>query len=124
MLIWNKGQFPWVLCQVRAMSVDMPGSQHRWMRAWELVCAAHQPHLPAVTSPCISALVSSTALPVLRKALWRRLQDRLLAADDCAASGMHPEILALLVPFARSKELHVLMGRLPAVLQAPGTQKG
>lgn len=68
--------------------------------------------------------VSSTALPVLRRALWRRLQDRLLAADDCAASGVHPEILALLVPFARSKELHVLMGRLPAVLQAPGTQKG
>uniref|UniRef100_A0A5F9DR07 URB1 ribosome biosis homolog n=1 Tax=Oryctolagus cuniculus TaxID=9986 RepID=A0A5F9DR07_RABIT len=68
--------------------------------------------------------VSSAVVPVLRKALWRRLQDRLLSADDSPASDLHHEVLAQLVPFARAKDLRVLMGQLPGLLQAPGTHKG
>nr|XP_019585736.1 PREDICTED: nucleolar pre-ribosomal-associated protein 1 [Rhinolophus sinicus] len=65
--------------------------------------------------------VSSAVIPVLRKALWRRLQTRLLSADGPPESGLHQEILALLVPFARAKDLGVLMDCLPSLLQAPNS---
>ncbi|XP_061049977.1 nucleolar pre-ribosomal-associated protein 1 isoform X2 [Eubalaena glacialis] len=67
--------------------------------------------------------VSSAVIPVLRKALWRPLQTRLLSADGPLESGLHQEILAQLVPFARAKDLHVLMDRLPRLLQTPGSHK-
>ncbi|XP_047651428.1 LOW QUALITY PROTEIN: nucleolar pre-ribosomal-associated protein 1 [Phacochoerus africanus] len=67
--------------------------------------------------------VSSAVIPVLRKALWRPLQTRLLRADGPPESGLHQEILAQLVPFARAKGLHVLMDRLPGLLQAPDCHK-
>ncbi|KAM5278399.1 nucleolar pre-ribosomal-associated protein 1 [Hipposideros larvatus] len=63
--------------------------------------------------------VSSAAIPVLRKAVWRRLQTRLLSADGPPESGLHQQILALLVPFARAKDLGVLVDRLPSLLQTP-----
>lgn len=68
--------------------------------------------------------VSSAVVPVLRKALWRRLQDGLLGADDSPTSDLHHEVLAQLVPFARAKDLRVLMGQLPGLLQTPGAHKG
>ncbi|XP_047576986.1 nucleolar pre-ribosomal-associated protein 1 [Lutra lutra] len=64
--------------------------------------------------------VSSAAIPVLRKALWRRLQTRLLSTDGPPASGLHQEVLAQLVPFARAKDLAVLMDHLPDLLQTLG----
>ncbi|XP_058378996.1 nucleolar pre-ribosomal-associated protein 1 isoform X2 [Diceros bicornis minor] len=63
--------------------------------------------------------VSSAVIPVLRKALWRQLQTRLLSADGPPESGLHQEILAQLVPFARTKDVSVLMARLPSLLQTP-----
>ncbi|XP_003797152.1 nucleolar pre-ribosomal-associated protein 1 [Otolemur garnettii] len=69
------------------------------------------------------AEVCSAVIPVLRKALWRRLQNRLLSTDDAPESGLHQEILAQLVPFARAKDLSVLMDRLPSLLQTPGSHK-
>uniref|UniRef100_A0A452UVD1 URB1 ribosome biogenesis homolog n=1 Tax=Ursus maritimus TaxID=29073 RepID=A0A452UVD1_URSMA len=65
--------------------------------------------------------VSSAVIPVLRKALWRRLQTRLLSTDGPLASGLHQEVLAQLVPFARAKDLAVLMDHLPGLLQTPGS---
>lgn len=62
-------------------------------------------------------------MPVLRKALWRPLQTRLLSADGPLESGLHQEILAQLVPFARAKDLRVLMDRLPRLLQTPGSHQ-
>ncbi|XP_010955140.3 nucleolar pre-ribosomal-associated protein 1 isoform X1 [Camelus bactrianus] len=67
--------------------------------------------------------VSSAVIPVLRKALWRQLQTRLLSADGPPESGLHQEILAQLVPFARAKDLRVLMDHLPSLLRAPGSHK-
>uniref|UniRef100_A0A452UTE7 URB1 ribosome biogenesis homolog n=1 Tax=Ursus maritimus TaxID=29073 RepID=A0A452UTE7_URSMA len=64
--------------------------------------------------------LSSAVIPVLRKALWRRLQTRLLSTDGPLASGLHQEVLAQLVPFARAKDLAVLMDHLPGLLQTPG----
>ncbi|XP_037688521.1 nucleolar pre-ribosomal-associated protein 1 isoform X2 [Choloepus didactylus] len=67
--------------------------------------------------------VSSAVIPVLRKALWRQLQDRLLHADDPPEYGLHQEILAQLVPFARAKDLRVLVDCLPTLLQMPSGLK-
>uniref|UniRef100_H0V8H5 URB1 ribosome biosis homolog n=1 Tax=Cavia porcellus TaxID=10141 RepID=H0V8H5_CAVPO len=66
---------------------------------------------------------SSTVIPVLRKALWKQLQDRLLSPDGPPESGLIQEVLAQLVPFARAKDLRALMDRLPSLLQAPGSHK-
>ncbi|KAM6161615.1 nucleolar pre-ribosomal-associated protein 1 [Erethizon dorsatum] len=67
--------------------------------------------------------VSSAVIPVLRKALWKQLQDRLLSTEGPPESGLHQEVLAQLVPFARAKDLRVLMDRLPGLLQAPSSHK-
>ncbi|XP_023375485.1 nucleolar pre-ribosomal-associated protein 1 [Pteropus vampyrus] len=67
--------------------------------------------------------VSSAVVPVLRRALWRHLQTRLLSADGPPEPGLHQEILAQLVPFARAKDLSVLMDRLPSLLQTPDSHK-
>ncbi|XP_046504084.1 nucleolar pre-ribosomal-associated protein 1-like [Equus quagga] len=67
--------------------------------------------------------VSSAVIPVLRKALWRQLQARLLSADGPPKSGLHQEILAQLVPFARAKDLGVLMDHLPSLLQTPDSHR-
>ncbi|XP_076974949.1 nucleolar pre-ribosomal-associated protein 1 isoform X3 [Tamandua tetradactyla] len=69
------------------------------------------------------AEVSSAVIPVLRKALWRQLQDRLLHANGPPESGLHQEILSQLIPFARDKDLSVLVDRLPSVLQMPSSPK-
>ncbi|XP_053772612.1 nucleolar pre-ribosomal-associated protein 1 isoform X2 [Desmodus rotundus] len=58
---------------------------------------------------------------ILRKALWRPLQARLFSTDGPQGSGLHPEVLAQLVPFARAKDLRVLMDRLPSSLRAAGS---
>ncbi|KAM7133116.1 nucleolar pre-ribosomal-associated protein 1 isoform 1-T1 [Molossus nigricans] len=62
---------------------------------------------------------SSAVVLTLRKALWRRLQSRLLGADGPQESALLPEILAQLVPFTRAKDLSVLKDRLPSLLQTP-----
>ncbi|XP_054398434.2 nucleolar pre-ribosomal-associated protein 1 isoform X4 [Pongo abelii] len=67
--------------------------------------------------------VSSAVIPVLRKTLWRQLQSRLLSTDSPPASGPYQEILAQLVPFARAKDLSVLMDRLPSLLHTPSSHK-
>uniref|UniRef100_A0A8C4LJS7 URB1 ribosome biogenesis homolog n=1 Tax=Equus asinus asinus TaxID=83772 RepID=A0A8C4LJS7_EQUAS len=67
--------------------------------------------------------VSSAVIPVVRKALWRQLQARLLSADGPPKSGLHQEILAQLVPFARAKDLGVLMDHLPSLLQTPNSHR-
>ncbi|XP_016063699.1 PREDICTED: nucleolar pre-ribosomal-associated protein 1-like [Miniopterus natalensis] len=69
------------------------------------------------------AAVPSAVLLILRKALWRPLQTRLLSADGPPESGLHPEILAQLVPFARAKDLGVLRDRLPSLLQTPDSPR-
>uniref|UniRef100_A0A8C0XP58 Nucleolar pre-ribosomal-associated protein 1 n=1 Tax=Castor canadensis TaxID=51338 RepID=A0A8C0XP58_CASCN len=69
------------------------------------------------------AKVSSAVIPVLRKALWRQLQDQLLSTDGRPESGLHQEVLAQLVPFARAKDLRVLMDHLPSLLQTPGSRE-
>ncbi|XP_006153927.1 nucleolar pre-ribosomal-associated protein 1 isoform X2 [Tupaia chinensis] len=65
--------------------------------------------------------VSSAVIPVLRKALWKQLQSRLLSADFAPESGLHQEILAQLVPFVRAKDLSVLRDCLPSLLQTPSS---
>ncbi|XP_036921159.1 nucleolar pre-ribosomal-associated protein 1 [Sturnira hondurensis] len=72
-------------------------------------CYAH----PAGVTPAVAS--------VLRKALWRPLQARLLSADGPQGLGLHPEVLAQLVPFARAKDLRILADRLPSSLQIPGS---
>ncbi|KAM9201246.1 LOW QUALITY PROTEIN: nucleolar pre-ribosomal-associated protein 1 [Dugong dugon] len=67
--------------------------------------------------------VSSAVTPVLRKALWRQLQSRLLSANGPSESGLHQEVLSQLVPFARAKDLGVLMDHLPTLLQTPSSYK-
>ncbi|XP_042543241.1 nucleolar pre-ribosomal-associated protein 1 [Dipodomys spectabilis] len=67
--------------------------------------------------------VPSDTIPILRKALWGQLQDRLLSMDTPAEAGLHLEILAQLVPFARAKDLRVLRAHLPSLLQTPGRNK-
>ncbi|XP_023597066.1 nucleolar pre-ribosomal-associated protein 1 [Trichechus manatus latirostris] len=67
--------------------------------------------------------VSSAVTPVLRKALWRQLQSRLLSADGPSESALHQEVLSQLVPFARAKDLGILMDRLPTLLQTPSSYK-
>lgn len=74
-------------------------------------------------SPSRLYLVSSAVIPVLRKALWRQLQTRLLSTDGPPESGLHQEVLAQLVPFARAKDLAALMAHLPGLLQTPGRHK-
>ncbi|EPQ04265.1 Nucleolar pre-ribosomal-associated protein 1 [Myotis brandtii] len=73
--------------------------------------------------PTRPAAVPSAVVPILRKALWRRLQTRLLGADGPSEAGLHPEVLAQLVPFARAKDLGVLKDRLPSSLQTPDGHK-
>lgn len=87
---------------------------------WELERAGSSPARCVTVSPFCLCLVSSAIIPVLRKALWRQLQTRLLSVDGPPASGPHHEVLAQLVPFARAKDLGVLMDRLPSLLQTPG----
>nr|XP_045005355.1 nucleolar pre-ribosomal-associated protein 1 isoform X2 [Jaculus jaculus] len=65
------------------------------------------------------AEVTSAAIPVLRKALWKQLRSRVLSTDEHPGSGLHQEILAQLVPFARPKDLHMLMDHLPELLRTP-----
>lgn len=72
----------------------------------------------------MSAPVSSAVILVLRKALWRQLQTKLLSIEGPSDSGLHQEILAQLVPFARTRALSVLMNHLPSLLQAPNSHKG
>ncbi|CAK6442115.1 unnamed protein product [Pipistrellus nathusii] len=69
--------------------------------------------------PTRPAAAPSAVAPVLRKALWRRLQTQLLGADRPPEAGLHAEVLAQLVPFARAKDLAVLKDRLPSSLQTP-----
>uniref|UniRef100_M3XPW4 URB1 ribosome biogenesis homolog n=1 Tax=Mustela putorius furo TaxID=9669 RepID=M3XPW4_MUSPF len=79
-------------------------------------------YLQARTQGCFArpAGVSSAVIPVLRKALWRRLQTRLLSTEGPPVSGLHQEVLAQLVPFAKPKDLAVLVDHLPNLLQTPG----
>uniref|UniRef100_A0A5F4VVC1 URB1 ribosome biosis homolog n=1 Tax=Callithrix jacchus TaxID=9483 RepID=A0A5F4VVC1_CALJA len=67
--------------------------------------------------------VSSAVIPVLRKTLWRQLQNRLLSTDSPPASGPYQEILAQLVPFARARDLSILMDCLPSLLHTPNSHK-
>ncbi|EHH17017.1 URB1 ribosome biogenesis 1-like protein [Macaca mulatta] len=66
---------------------------------------------------------AGAVIPVLRKTLWRQLQNRLLSTDSPPAPGPYQEILAQLVPFARAKDLSVLMDRLPSLLHTPSSHK-
>ncbi|KAM5281325.1 nucleolar pre-ribosomal-associated protein 1 [Ctenodactylus gundi] len=67
--------------------------------------------------------VPSAVIPVLRKALWGQLQGRLLGSVGSPEAGLHQEILAQLVPFARAKDLRVLRDHLPSLLQIPSSHK-
>ncbi|KAM8813060.1 nucleolar pre-ribosomal-associated protein 1 [Rhynchonycteris naso] len=67
--------------------------------------------------------VSSAAVQVLRKALWRQLHTRLLSADRPPDSGLHAEVLAQLIPFARAKDLSILSDGLLSLLQTPDCHK-
>ncbi|KAM6224025.1 nucleolar pre-ribosomal-associated protein 1 [Rhynchocyon petersi] len=67
--------------------------------------------------------VSSAVTLVLRKAMWRHLQSSLLSADGPPESGLHQEVLAQLVPFARAKDLRNLMDLLPTFLHCLNSHK-
>ncbi|XP_068930997.1 nucleolar pre-ribosomal-associated protein 1 isoform X1 [Petaurus breviceps papuanus] len=62
--------------------------------------------------------VSRGVMNVLRKALWRELQNSLLG-DGPQGLGMQEEVLSKLVPYSRAKELKFLIDQLPSVLQRP-----
>ncbi|XP_023561351.1 nucleolar pre-ribosomal-associated protein 1 isoform X2 [Octodon degus] len=67
--------------------------------------------------------VSSAVIPVLKKALWKELRDRLFRTNGPLESELLQEVLAQLLPFARAKDLRVLMDRLPGLLLAPNNYK-
>ncbi|KAL6089113.1 hypothetical protein STEG23_008301 [Scotinomys teguina] len=60
--------------------------------------------------------VCSAVTPVLR-ALWRQVRDRGFHIDGLSKPELHLESLAQLIPFARTKDVHVLMDHLPSLLQ-------
>ncbi|XP_006983601.1 nucleolar pre-ribosomal-associated protein 1 isoform X1 [Peromyscus maniculatus bairdii] len=66
--------------------------------------------------------VRSAVTPVLR-ALWRRVRDRVFQIDGLSTHERHLESLAQLVPFARTKDLHVLMDHLPSLLRTPSSHR-
>ncbi|XP_021484142.1 nucleolar pre-ribosomal-associated protein 1 isoform X1 [Meriones unguiculatus] len=72
--------------------------------------------------PLLPTGVSSAVTPVLR-ALWRQVRDRFFHGDEPAQCELHLEAVAQLVPFARSKDLHVLMNHLPRLLQTLSSHK-
>ncbi|XP_049641521.1 nucleolar pre-ribosomal-associated protein 1 [Suncus etruscus] len=93
----------------------MSGSISPWV-----VQPSSHPFSPILSLPT----VPTATIPILRKALWRRLQARLLDAsgppESPEPSELHWKVLAQLVPFTRPKDLAGLMNSLPDVLQAPG----
>ncbi|XP_007493354.2 nucleolar pre-ribosomal-associated protein 1 isoform X1 [Monodelphis domestica] len=64
-----------------------------------------------------SSKVSRGVMNVLRKALWRELQNNLLG-DDPQGLEMQ-EVLSKLVPYARAKDFKLLVAQLPSILQRP-----
>lgn len=66
--------------------------------------------------------VCSAVTPVLR-ALWRRVRPRFVHTDGLSKHELHLESLAQLIPFARTKDLHVLMDHLPSLLRTPSSHK-
>ncbi|XP_051006192.1 nucleolar pre-ribosomal-associated protein 1 [Acomys russatus] len=68
------------------------------------------------------AAVSSAVTPVLR-ALWRQVRDRCFHLDGPSKYELRLEALAQLLPFARTKDLRVLMDHLPSLLQTLSSHK-
>lgn len=66
--------------------------------------------------------VSSAVTPVL-KALWRQVRDRFFHITGPSKDALHLEALAQLIPFARTKDLHVLMDHLPNTLRTLSNHK-
>ncbi|XP_021040517.1 nucleolar pre-ribosomal-associated protein 1 [Mus caroli] len=66
--------------------------------------------------------VSSAVTPVL-KALWRQVRDRFFHITGPSKDALHLEALAQLIPFARTKDLHVLMDHLPNMLRTLSNHK-
>ncbi|XP_021064784.1 nucleolar pre-ribosomal-associated protein 1 [Mus pahari] len=66
--------------------------------------------------------VSSAVTPVL-KALWRQVRDRFFHIAGPSKDALHLEALAQLIPFARTKDLHVLMDHLPNLLRTLSNHK-
>ncbi|XP_053513946.1 nucleolar pre-ribosomal-associated protein 1 isoform X2 [Artibeus jamaicensis] len=100
-----------------------PGAELRLREGLEDFLPLVLAYLQCRTRGCCArpAGVPPAVAPVLRKALWRPLQARLLSAHGPQGSGLHPEVLAQLVPFARAKDLRVLADRLPSSLRTPGS---
>lgn len=51
------------------------------------------------------------------------MRDRLFHTDGLSNPELHLESLAQLIPFARTKDLHVLMDHLPSMLQTLSSHK-
>ncbi|XP_059542298.1 nucleolar pre-ribosomal-associated protein 1 isoform X1 [Myotis daubentonii] len=102
-----------------------PGAGPRLQEGLEDVLPLVHSYLQRRTQgrPTRPAAVPSAVVLTLRMALWRRLRTRLLGADGPSEAGLHPEVLAQLVPFARAKDLSVLKDRLPSSLQTPDGHK-
>ncbi|XP_051840932.1 nucleolar pre-ribosomal-associated protein 1 [Antechinus flavipes] len=66
--------------------------------------------------------VSRNVMNVLRKVLWRELQNSLLG-DDPQDLGIQEEVLSKLIPYSRAKELRLLIDKLPSILQKPEKSK-
>ncbi|XP_034371344.1 nucleolar pre-ribosomal-associated protein 1 [Arvicanthis niloticus] len=66
--------------------------------------------------------VSSAVAPVLR-ALWRQVRDRFFHIAGPSKDVLHLEALAQLIPFARTKDLRVLMDHLPNLLRTLSNHK-
>nr|XP_038944354.1 nucleolar pre-ribosomal-associated protein 1 isoform X1 [Rattus norvegicus] len=66
--------------------------------------------------------VSSAVTPVLR-ALWRQVRDRFFHIAGPSKHALHLEALAQLIPFARTKDLRVLMDHLPNLLRTLSNHK-
>ncbi|XP_074070216.1 nucleolar pre-ribosomal-associated protein 1 isoform X2 [Macrotis lagotis] len=62
--------------------------------------------------------VSRGVMNMLRKALWKKLQNSVLG-DGPQGLGMQEEVLSKLIPYSRAKELNLLIDQLPSILQRP-----
>lgn len=51
------------------------------------------------------------------------MRDRVFQIDGLSTHECHLESLAQLVPFARTKDLHVLMDHLPSLLRTPSSHR-
>lgn len=74
-------------------------------------------------SMCTSSTGRKEASCGQQEALWRQVRDRFFHITGPSKDALHLEALAQLIPFARTKDLHVLMDHLPNTLRTLSNHK-